>query len=289
MAGMQKAENGKCPEGFKHVFGPLCIEETTLQQVDDALPDLPKIDFSFTNPTCESALAALNAIMGSIEQALEMPTKLLNMARSLMERPFDDLQNLVGTAMGFVNQITDILDDLVNGVSGVLDPLRDALESVLSCPIIADTPIGKAAAMILDALDQGISITGLVDQYKQLLMGAVSEVLGAIKKQPMAAIDNLQKLYDRALDEAKVNELMDMARKLLQCVKATCDMIKVGKRMKGIYDETSLDDLWKKAGGVKDEITGKFKKAALGSWEGAKKGAVKLYDDVMILQPMTGG
>ena len=44
------AKNGKCPEGYTHVFGPLCVEKTTLDKVSDALPDIPDAD-SLTIPS----------------------------------------------------------------------------------------------------------------------------------------------------------------------------------------------------------------------------------------------
>ena len=54
------AKNGKCPEGYTHVFGPLCVEKTTLDKVSDALPDIPDVDF--TSPDCEMALGALQQV-----------------------------------------------------------------------------------------------------------------------------------------------------------------------------------------------------------------------------------
>ena len=66
-----QAENGKCPEGYTHVFGPLCVEKTTLDRIDDTLPDVPDVDFRLPVLTIQPVVE--NAILHGLSARATKP------------------------------------------------------------------------------------------------------------------------------------------------------------------------------------------------------------------------
>lgn len=251
MAGSQNAQDGKCPEGYKHVFGPLCVEQTKLARFEAALPEIPKIDF--TDPTCEAALAALKSAAENLQKILEIPRRLKKMAKDILNMPFKAAEKMISSVLGTIDELNAMIDDLLSG-AGVIKDLAKALEKVLDCPLLADTPLGKAAAALLDAIKAGVPIQKQLEAFKEQLRSAAMDQLKDLKKQPLAAIDDMEKTLNAMLKRFGVAQLIQQLEALEKCVKAVCNLSKVAKRL-----PESAEKILEKLDAAIDSSTGEIK------------------------------
>ena len=229
MSGEQGATNGKCPEGFVHVFGPLCVEQTTLAKIEDAAPDMP--EFDFTNPGCEAALAALKEVIDTIEQTLEMPKKLMKIGRELIEKPFDAAARAVDKVLGIFDEISALIDEFLSGPGSLLNDLKRSLRALLDCPFIADTPVGKAAAALLDALESGLPYDALLQEFKNRLSTLAKDYINKAKDMPLSALGELEKLFNDMIERSNVGELLQTAKDLEKCLRAACNIAEIAARI----------------------------------------------------------
>lgn len=277
MGGTQQAENGKCPEGFVHVFGPLCVEQTTLAKIEDAIPDLP--EFDFTNPGCEAALAALKDATDAIEQALEMPKKLMKMGQDLIEKPFDAAAKVVDSALGVIDDISSMIDEFISGPAGLVGDLKRSLEGMLACPFIADTPIAKSAAALLDAVDGGVPLDGMLQEFKNDLSSAAKEYINQAKDTPLSALGDMEKLYNDMIERSNVGDLIQKAKDLEQCLRSACNLAEVAARV-----PTSAATFIEEIGGAWDAATGKFTATFVKPVTESAKTAKKLADELTVIK-----
>ena len=276
MAGIQ-AQGEECPEGYTRVFGPLCIEQTTLAKIDEAIPDLP--EFNFTDPGCESALSALKSVADTVKKALETPQNLIKMAQSMIEKPFNEAQKAVTSALGVIDEISSTIDDMLSGATGMIGDFKRALEKMLACPFIADMPIAKTAAALLDALDSGNPITDMLSDFKSQLANAAKEQLDQIKEQPLSSLNNLQQMLDDMIERSGVQDLLKQMEQLYECVRAVCDMIQVAKRLPKTPGEI-MEGINAKI----DEATGKLKAAVVKPVNAAQQAAKELADAMTVIK-----
>ncbi len=227
--GTNTAVNGKCPEGFVHVFGPLCVEQTRLAKLEEGFPEAPEI--KPTTPECEAALAAYKYVIDIIEAAIEVPLKIKRMISDLVEMPFDAAYDVAKIALGAFDDLYKLIDELLGGAGGLVNDLKQCLEDILRCPFLVDTPIGKTAAAILDAIDSGASYLNLIFVLKNLLLSAASQYINMAKDIPLSKLNDLENLYKEMLRKAGVEELLKQARDLEKCIAALCDMIEVADRI----------------------------------------------------------
>lgn len=282
MAGNHKAVNGKCPEGFVHVFGPLCVEQTTLAKIEDAVPDLP--EFDFTTPGCEAALAALKEAADSIEQALAMPKKLMGMARALIEKPFGAAAGYVDRTLGILDDLNSMIDEFFSGPASLLGDFKRSLESLLACPFIADTPIGGSAAALLDAIEGGLPHEALLQSFKNQLSSAAKEHINKAKDMPLSALGEMEKLFNDMIERSGVGDMLQKAKDLEQCLRAACNMAEVAARA-----PTAAATVIEELGGRWDAATGKFSATFVKPVTEAGKAARKLADELAIIKLAGGG
>lgn len=277
MGGNHGATNGKCPEGFVHVFGPLCVEQTTLAKIEDAVPDLP--EFDFTNPGCEAALSALKEATDTIEQALEMPKKLMKIGQELIEKPFDAAAKVVDNALGIIDDISSIIDEFVSGPASLINDLKRSLEAMLACPFIADTPIAKSAAALLDAIDGGLPYDAILQEFKNQLSSAAKEYINQAKDMPLSALGEMEKLYNDMIERSNVGDLLQKAKDLEQCLRAACNLAEVATRVPKAV-ETFIEEI----GGRWDSATGKFTATFVKPVTESAKTAKKLADELTVIR-----
>lgn len=282
MGGGHNAINGKCPEGFVHVFGPLCVEQTTLAKIEDAIPDLP--EFDFTNPGCEAALAALKEVIDTIEQALEMPRKLMRMAQELIEKPFDAAADIVDSTLGIIDDISSIIDEFIEGPASLVDDLKRSLEAMLACPFIADTPIAKSAAALLDAIDNGLPYDALLQSFKNQLSSAAKEYINKAKDMPLSAFGEMEKLFNDMIERSGVGDLLQKAKDLEQCLRAACNLAEVASRV-----PTAVATFIEELDGKWDAATGKFSATFVKPVTAAAQTAKKLADQLTVIRLAGGG
>jgi uncharacterized phage infection (PIP) family protein YhgE len=113
----------------------------------------------------------------------------------------------------------------------MLGELVRALNKMLACPFIADMPIARTAAGILDAIENGSDITGMISSFKEQLKKAASDQIKAAEEMPLSALANLEKLYNDSLERLGVEDLVNKAKDLYKCVEAACDLIQVAERI----------------------------------------------------------
>lgn len=267
-----QAQNGKCPEGFTHVFGPLCVENTTLDKVRDTLPDIPEIP-DFTSPDCEMALGALQQLHKTVEEVIQLPRHLMAMAKKLIDYPFDLARGLMDDALGMFDEVSKAIDDLLSGAGGIRD-LKRALNKALECPFIANSETGQLIEEILDMLDAGNQVDALIGQLKNALASKANATLDALEETPAEALGNASRLFNDTLDRLGVKDMLDELEALERCVEAACAMFDVAKRI-----PTSADQIWKSLNGAVDAAGNRVGAAVARPVTAAQNTAMKVAED----------
>lgn len=267
-----QAQNGKCPEGFTHVFGPLCVENTTLDKVRDTLPDIPEIP-DFTSPDCEMALGALQQLHKTVEEVIQLPRHLMAMAKKLIDYPFDLARGLMDDALGMFDEVSKVIDDLLSGAGGIRD-LKRALNKALECPFIANSETGQLIEEILDMLDAGNQVDALIGQLKNALASKANATLDALEETPAEALGNASRLFNDTLDRLGVKDMLDELEALERCVEAACAMFDVAKRI-----PTSADQIWKSLNGAVDAAGNRVGAAVARPVTAAQNTAMKVAED----------
>lgn len=267
-----QAQNGKCPEGFTHVFGPLCVENTTLDKVRDTLPDIPEIP-DFTSPDCEMALGALQQLHKTVEEVIQLPRRLMAMAKKLLDYPFDLARGLMDDALGMFDEVSKVIDDLLSGAGGIRD-LKRALNKALECPFIANSETGQLIEEILDMLDAGNQVDALIWQLKNALASKANATLDALEETPAEALGNASRLFNDTLDRLGVKDMLDKLEALERCVEAACAMFDVAKRI-----PTSAAQIWKSLNGAVDAAGNRVGAAVARPVTAAQNTAMKVAED----------
>lgn len=267
-----QAENGKCPEGYTHVFGPLCVEKTTLDRIDDTLPDVPDVDF--TSPDCEMALGALQQVHKFLEKLLQLPKRLMSMARKLLDYPFDKAKELMDGALKAFDDVSKAIDELLSGAGSVAE-LKRALQKALECPYIAKSELGQLIEDVLDMLDAGNRIESLLNKLKNALSSKANQALDALEETPAEALSNASKLFNDTLNRLGVKDWLDKLEELERCVEAACAMYDVAKRLPA----TSAKQIWESLNGAVDEAGNRLEAAVARPTTAAQQTAMKVAED----------
>ena len=267
------AQNGKCPDGYTHVFGPLCVEKTTLAKIEDALPDVPDVDF--TSPDCEMALGALQQVHAAVEKMLQLPKRIMSMAKKLLDYPFDRAKELMDGALGALNEVSEAIDAFLDGPQSAVNDLKRALEKALDCPYIAGTELGQLIEEVLDMLDSGQRIDALINQLKNALSSKANAYLDALEETPAEALSNASKLFNDALQRLGVKDWLDKLEELERCVEAACALYDVAKRLPG----TSAKQIWESLNGAVDEAGNRLEAAVATPVNAAQETAMKVAED----------
>lgn len=267
------AQNGKCPDGYTHVFGPLCVEKTTLAKIEDALPDVPDVDF--TSPDCEMALGALQQVHAAVEKMLQLPKRIMSMAKKLLDYPFDRAKELMDGALGALDEVSEAIDAFLDGPQSAVNDLKRALEKALDCPYIANTELGRLIEEVLDMLDSGQRIDALINQLKNALSSKANAYLDALEETPAEALSNASKLFNDALQRLGVKDWLDKLEELERCVEAACALYDVAKRLPG----TSSKQIWESLNGAVDEAGNRLEAAVAKPVNAAQETAMKVAED----------
>lgn len=272
------AVNGKCPEGYTHVFGPLCVESTTLAKVDELVPDMPEMP-DFTDSACEAALSAIQSISDTLQEVLALPRKLMRAAQRLLNYPFDKAQQLVNGALGALDDVSAAIDEALAGPAAAVDELRRVLRKALDCPFIADSPLGRTIAALLDAMDAGNPIDGFIEELKRGLNSAASEALRELKKTPAEALSNAMRLFEDALERAGVADLLKQLQELEACVEAACAAYDVANRL-----PESASSIMDSLNATIDNTTGKLSAAVVRPATEADRVATQVASDMQLIK-----
>lgn len=267
------AQNGKCPDGYTHVFGPLCVEKTTLAKIEDALPDVPDVDF--TSPDCEMALGALQQVHAAVEKMLQLPKRIMSMAKKLLDYPFDRAKELMDGALGALDEVSEAIDAFLDGPQNAVNDLKRALEKALDCPYIAGTELGQLIEEVLDMLDSGQRIDALINQLKNALSSKANAYLDALEETPAEALSNASKLFNDALQRLGVKDWLDKLEELERCVEAACALYDVAKRLPG----TSAKQIWESLNGAVDEAGNRLEAAVATPVNAAQETAMKVAEN----------
>lgn len=274
MANHEKPDDsGKCPDGYRILFGNICLKKTVLDKAEEPLKQIkmPK----FTSVACEAALAALKTAVRDVQRVLELPMRYMEMIRNLCEYPFDVAASMIAAAMSSFNEISREIDNILHGNGPIgkgLEALKSALEGALDCPLMADTPIGKAAGELLDKIEEGADIQSTLMAFKALLAHKARELLERAAETPTQAINNIVDSYDQALRAAGVDDLMRNLRGLERCMDRACETFKKTQDFLDSLPDSS-DGLIEKAGMTAFEEGKKFAMAPVkGLTEAGKRG-----------------
>lgn len=271
MAGSQQ---GFAPdENYTRVFGPLYVQNSYVEKFKDILPDIPDIDFS--EISCQSAIAALKGASDMLEDVLAMPNELMSMARDLINKPFGDAEKIFDAAMSVINNIEAEIMSILSGPGAVIGKFQAALESMLDCPFLADSAIGKEAAGLLDIMNAGGSIMGMLGGFQSQLKAAAMDQMNAIKKIPLSKLDELQNMFQSALDDLGVGDLINGINDLASCVAAVCSAGEAAlEGVKGAADFLSGIN------GKFDEVTGKLTGAVVKAANDTEQAAIDFANDL---------
>ena len=272
-------KDGKCDDGYTPVW-IWCFKQTVLNKLSEPLQNISVPQF--TDVGCEAAISALKTINKSVESALEAPRRYMQMMQQLVDYPFDVAQNMVNTALSTIDKVDQAIDELLGGAAGAIDALKSAVSHILDCPFLVDTPVGKLAAEILDAINEGAPYDEMLRQLKNELGSTAREALDNARETPTESINNLRDAYDSALKRSGIDELVDNMKKLEQCVEQLCAAY---KDVAGFVDRLpkSADSVLESAGAMWDSATGSVKQIAVSTTTDLQKQALKVADDVKSL------
>lgn len=242
-----EAQNGKCPDGYRFVYGKLCVSETTMEKTgldEITVPEVPE----FTDFACESAVSLLNGASQALAAALEVPYQLIRMAEKLLDYPADLAKEAIDGALNALGGINDAIDDLMSGPEGLLD----ALEAALDCPYIADSPLGKSLGGMIDNINDGKDLAqDQVDTLKNSVGSAANEVIDGVMEGPTGMLSKISDQYDALIKALGIEDLFNTLADLEECVENLCalyrtseDFVKrlpkssdeVAKSINGTYD-----------------------------------------------------
>lgn len=250
-------EGESAPEGYVHVFGPLWISKTALKPAEEVKKAFSKIDF--TNPSCESAMAAMKSISSAVQSAVAMPKQLIDQAQGLLraatnivEMPFSAVKEAMDSAMSNLDEINSAINGLMSNASDAKNALMKALE----CPLLAGSPLGNAIEDVLDAMDSGSGLDDSLDKLKKQLGSQVQEQLDALSETPLQALSNMQDLLDDIMDRYDVNGVMKQLQGIEACVSSACNAADVASRL-----PESSEKILSSINGKLDTATGKIKSA----------------------------
>lgn len=255
-----EATNGTCPDGYKNLFLNVCLKVETINPFSSF--DINLSDFSFTDLICEVAVAALEKAADLLKKALKLPQKLFDAAKSLLSKPFDDAKKLVASALDMVTKIAkevnDILKNALSGVQDLVNSAKSLLKDALSCPYLADSPIGKTISSILDALNTNIDPTSLLNSLKSMLQSQANKYINALEDTALSQLKKIQDLVNSMIKRLGIEDIVSAMKKIEQCIKAACKAYQeVSSFVDRVKDKNS-DDLLNSIGGTWDEVTGKL-------------------------------
>ena len=250
--GMQKAENGKCPDGFRFIYGNVCIEESPELSLDSLLDSTVT---SARSTSCESAVSALQALARSLDSSTNLVQNAIRSAKSLVSLPFDKMKNALNAILGELDEITGFLDEVMEIWTGLsankVEAVKDALESLVTCPIMKATPLGQQIEALIKQLD---TITDelfeeSIKNLKSSLSRQAEGQLNAMKAGPLETLDNLDKKYREYLEALGLDDDLKKLRDLADCVEKACrlqnesaDAYEKWKKAKGITSPAVLEE-----------------------------------------------
>lgn len=169
---------------YVRVFADIFISESIIERFQDSLPKLPNLDLDLADFGCQGALAALNFASDLLEQAMSIPQRVCELAKSIVDDMIDFgtaqaekvLDAITSTMEEFEEKaeqiISETIQEIEEALSGIdfgidlgfggaslgdLGPgllrMKRALQSLLDCPFLSDLPIAKQAGAVLDLLD----------------------------------------------------------------------------------------------------------------------------------------
>lgn len=283
---MAGSQNGFAPdENYQRVFGPLYVQKSYVKKFQEVLPDIP--DINLDDLSCQSAVAMLKGTADMLEQAMALPNELMNMAKDLISKPFGDAEKIIAAATAVIGNIEKELMSLLAGPTGVLGQFTAALESLLSCPFLADSPLGKEAAGLLDMIDAGkgmSAISGVIGGFQSQLNNMAREQLNAIKNIPLSKLDNLQSMLDTALDDLGVGEMIGKIDDLASCVASLCNAAEAAAS--GI--KSAGEFLEQLNGATLDKVKGKVEAVIVKATNDVEQKALDMANDMAVLKMKFG-
>lgn len=250
-----------CKDGYYAIWH-WCFKETTLDKLKKPLTDIidwPDIPWPPTGPAslCKMLYTVYMAAFKSLKQALLLPSKYLDMARQIVNYPFDLAQSLVSSALGFLDRINSLIEELLGG-GEVINDLKKLCNSVLSCPYAADTALGKLAASILDALKDGNPITEYLQELKQQLSSFANDAINQVREVPLQALNNIENAYYNMLKQMGIEDLLKHANNIAKCIKSLCTVAELGEKYYALFESATGDGLIKKVEQTFDRAKGGF-------------------------------
>ena len=266
----EEAVNGVCPDGYKHVFGKVCVSQSTLEKtgLDNVqAPEVPE----FTDFACESAVTLLNQASEALEAALEVPRKLMRLAKKILGYPAKIVGEAVEGAIAALEGISDSIDDLTDGP----EKLMRALERALDCPFIADSPLGKSIGGMLDTLGMGSKLADeQINTMKNAVSSTASEMVNSAMESPLGAISNLSKQYRSMIKSMGVEELLTTLYDLEQCVGDLCKAYRQSEKFIKRLPKSG-DEVVKELGATYDKETKKLTTALTDTADATQQEAAK--------------
>ena len=251
----KKEGSTTCEEGFYPVW-KWCFKETTLQKLKEPIKDVfewPDIPWPPTGAgaLCKMLYTTFMAAFKALKNALAIPSKYIDMAKQLVKYPFDAANDIVNSALGFLDKldtlvnslIKDAIGSLTGSAGGMLNDLKSLCESVLSCPYAADSELGKLAASILDGLKAGTDITGPLKELRNALAGAAKDAINSVKEVPLQALNNIEQAYYNLLKQLGVEDMIKHANNIAACIRSMCTIMDLGEKLYAKFQAVSADGL----------------------------------------------
>ena len=215
---------------------------------------------------CEALLGLLHDAYSGIARLLKVPLELLALADNLLAYPFDLAERYLNEALA----LADFLKFDFSSAGGLLD----ALNTLMDCPLVADSALGGQVAEAIDMITElGKLPSETVGALQNAVRGRVRGALDKVKETPAGALSQINDVYDDLLERAGVNDKLRALRNLEACLHNACAGYDgLAAALPGSSEEVlakvrgTLDD----AGNVVTDVVGKAENVS----EAAKQGYV---------------
>lgn len=164
---------------------------------------------------CEALLGLFHDAYSGITRLLQAPLELLALADMLLAYPFDLAEQYLNEALA----LADFLKFDFSSASGLLD----ALNTLMDCPLVADSALGGQVAEAIDMITElGRLPSDTVGALQNTVRGRVRGALDKVKETPAGALGRLDDAYADMLKRAGVNDKLRALRNLEACLRNAC-------------------------------------------------------------------
>ena len=232
-----------------------------------------KMAYDTANTLLQIPNQVVGLAKGLVENVAAIPMNELNTAFKAItdvatSLPTKAVKAVLDATTGSATSIIENNKEFLGKAVGTISKLQSGLNVANQCPLLQGTDFGnkcKEASDLINSLmpsgsggsiEDAIinSVTGMVNPIITSVLNSVHDKIGdainglmsSVKNTAIGQIDNVKKMYDKAIADLGIENYLNTMEQGLKCLDALCADDNIWKSLKD-YD---LDDMLKKSGFV---------------------------------------